>query len=285
MNWRSEPVNVTYHRPTCLEQALSLRAARDVVVLGGGTDIYPAQAGRDLRGEVLDLTAVDALAGITKTSDGWRIGATTRWSDVIAADLPAAFDVLKQAAGEVGSVQIQNSATVAGNLCNASPAADGVPPLLVLDAQVEIASERGGRVVPLAEFILNVRKTALAADEIVTAILVPDVAGCSAFSKLGARKYLVISIAMVAVRLKVSGGVIEQAAVCVGACSPVARRLEGFEAALVGLPVDDPTRWQAALRADIDDKLDPIDDIRADAGYRSGAVVDLVNRTIEMAIL
>jgi CO/xanthine dehydrogenase FAD-binding subunit len=276
---------VTYHRPTRLDQALSLRAVRDVVVLGGGTDIYPAQAGRDLRGEVLDLTAVDGLAGIAKTADGWRIGATTRWSDVIAADLPAAFDALKQAAVEVGSVQIQNSATVAGNLCNASPAADGVPPLLVLDAQIEIASQRGARVVPLAEFILHVRKTALAADEIVTAILVPDVAGRSAFIKLGARKYLVISIAMVAVRLQISGGVIGQAAVSVGACSPVARRLEGLEATLVGSPVDDPARWQAVLQADIDAKLNPIDDIRADAEYRAGAVVDLVNRTIKKAAM
>jgi len=276
---------LTYHRPTRLKEALSICAAHDVVVLGGGTDIFPANEGRDLRGEILDLTAVDGLAGIMKTDAGWRIGATTRWSDVIRADLPAAFDALKQAASEVGSVQIQNSATVAGNLCNASPAADGVPPLLVLDAMIEIASVKGQRVVPLADFVLHVRKTALAPDEIVTAILVPDGTGRSAFTKLGARKYLVISIAMVAVRLQVSGGVIERAAVAVGACSPVAQRLGGFEAALIGAALANPGRWQAALRADIEGVLDPIDDIRADAGYRAGAVLDLVNRTILKAAM
>ncbi len=274
---------LSYHRPTRLKDALALCANGNALALAGGTDIYPARQGRDLIGNVVDLTVVKALAGITKTDEGWRIGATTRWSEVIHADLPPGFDALKQAAAEVGSVQIQNSATVAGNLCNASPAADGVPPLLVLDAVVEIASMRGTRLVPLAEFILNIRQTALASGEIVTAILVPDAAGRSVFSKLGARKYLVISIAMVAVRLEISGGVISQAAVAVGACSPVAQRLSGLEAALIGAAVDHPAIWQSALKADIAARLAPIDDIRADAPYRVGAVVELVNRAIATA--
>ena len=99
------------------------------------------------------------------------IGARTTWTDLVRHPLPPAFDALKQAAREVGSVQIQNVASVAGNLCNASPAADGVPPLLALDAEVELRSARRARAcLPLGDFILGNRRTALQAGELVTAI-------------------------------------------------------------------------------------------------------------------
>ena len=127
-----------YHRPETLGDALALLAETPVTLAAGCTDLFPATELQELPGAVLDLTAIADLRGVCTTSEGWRIGATTTWSDLIAADLPPAFDMLKQAAGEVGSVQIQNAGTIAGNLCNASPAADGVPPLLALDAVVEI---------------------------------------------------------------------------------------------------------------------------------------------------
>lgn len=275
---------MTYHRPNQLSEALRL-AATGAKLLAGGTDLLPAQQGRDLTGAVLDLTAIKALRGISQTPEGWRIGATTRWSDVLNADLPPAFDALKQAAHEVGSVQIQNSGTIAGNLVNASPAADGVPALLVLAARVELTSAQGTRLVALADFITGVRRTALAAGEIVTAIHIPRAAGqgVSAFRKLGARKYLVISIAMVAVRLELAQGHITAAAVAVGACSPVARRLTGFETALLGQSAGKPARWRAGLLADIARILTPIDDIRADAAFRATAVAELVDQAIHDA--
>src|SRR4029077_8004802 len=95
------------------------------------------------------------------------------WTDVLHVPLPRCFDALKGAAREVGSVQIQNRGTVAGNLCNASPAADGVPPLLARDAEVELTSSAGPRRMPLAEFIVGNRKTARRVDEILTAVIVP----------------------------------------------------------------------------------------------------------------
>ncbi len=276
---------MTYHRPDTLDQALQISARPDVHVLAGGTDVYPAQQGRDLPAETLDLTAIDALSGITKTDQGWRIGATTRWSEVAQADLPPGFDALKQAAREVGSLQIQNAGTVAGNLCNASPAADGVPPLLVLEAEVELAAQTGTRRLPLTSFLTGVRQTALGQGEIVSAIHIPDTAcrGQSAFVKLGAREYLVISIAMVAVRLELSGDKITKAAIAVGACSPVAQRLPGLEAALTGQSVNAPDTWQDAMQADISQRLSPIDDIRADAAYRRHAVARLLNQAIAQA--
>ena len=145
---------------------------------------------------------------------------------MIAAPLPPAFDALKAAAAEVGSVQIQNAATVAGNLCNASPTADGVPPLLTLDAEVEVWSAHTKRRMPLAAFLVGPRQTALHPTELVAAIHVPKASGAgqSAFFKLGARKYLVISIAMVAVRISVVNGNLRAAAIAMGSCAPVARR-------------------------------------------------------------
>ena len=192
-----------YHRPVALSDALALLGRGPVTVAAGCTDLFPGIDGPALRGPVLDITAIDGLRGIEASAEGWRIGATTTWSDLLAADLPPAFDMLKAAAREVGSVQIQNTGTVAGNLCNASPAADGVPPLLALDASVELTSTQGTRALPLERFLTGVRQTGRAASEMVTAVTVPRRAGAgvSRFLKLGARRYLVISIAMIAARL------------------------------------------------------------------------------------
>jgi len=276
---------MAYHRPTRLEAALEIRASGDVRLLAGGTDIYPATKARDLVEDILDLTDIAGLGGITQGPDGWRIGAGVTWAEVIHADLPPAFDGLKSAARQVGSAQIQARASVVGNICNASPAADGVPPLLTLKAEVDLASRHGVRRLSLAEFLTGLRQTALRGDEIVTAIHIPaDAAkGRGAFTKLGARKYLVISIAMVAVRLGLKGGRITQAAVGVGAMGPIACRLPGLEAALLGQPPDRPEAWRAALEGDIAARLAPIDDLRADAAYRRAAVAVLIGQTIAKA--
>lgn len=278
---------MAYHRPTNLMDAYGILANESVQILAGGTDVFPAQTGRELQGDIIDITAITELRGITQTDNGWRIGACATWSDVANAALPPGFIALQQAARELGALQIQNSATIAGNLCNASPAADGVPPLLVLEAEVEIGSAKGLRRMPLSDFITGVRKTALQADEIVTAIRIPKTAtlGASAFHKLGARKYLVISICMVAARIQQTGGVIQNAAVSVGACSPVACRLPELEAALVGQKFDAPSAWKIALDQDVNQILAPIDDIRADAGYRKVAAVELINRAITDAAM
>lgn len=272
-----------FARPTEIDEALALLASGNWDVLSGGTDYYPGLRDEPPTAPILDISAIEGLRGVTQTAQGWRIGALATWTDVIRADLPPAFDGLKLAAREVGSVQIQNRATLAGNLCNASPAADGVPPLLVLDASVEVASHAGRRMIPLAEFILGNRHTSLAPGEMVTAIAVPEGAGqgVSSFLKLGARKYLVISIAMVAVRLVIDAGRVTEVAVAVGACSAVAQRLTALEAALAGMPVD---QMERAVTADRISGLSPISDVRASEGYRREAAVELIRRTLREAI-
>jgi CO/xanthine dehydrogenase FAD-binding subunit len=192
------------------------------------------------------------------------------------------FDCLKQAAREVGGVQIQNCGTLVGNLCNASPAADGVPPLLALDAAVELASARGTRVLPLGEFLLGNRRTACAPDELVTAVLVPRPAqdARSVFLKLGARRYLVISIAMVAAAVAVDPERrITRAAVAVGACSSVAVRLESLERDLAGRHLA-PGIGALVTAAHLA-PLAPISDVRGTAAYRRDAAATLVARALE----
>ncbi|MHA3976959.1 FAD binding domain-containing protein [Halovulum sp. GXIMD14794] len=271
---------VAYDRPGELHEALALLARGPMTIAAGCTDLFPATGARALEGPVLDITGIAALRGISLTDPGLRIGGCTTWTDILRADLPPALDMLKQAAAEVGSVQIQNAGTVAGNLCNASPAADGVPCLLALDAEVELASTAGTRTMSLAEFLTGPRRTARAPSELLTAVTIPAeaLAGASRFLKLGARRYLVISIAMVAVRLACEAGCVGDAAVAVGACSGVAQRLPRLEAALIGQPVEGLAglvRNQLIAPA-----LKPISDVRADAAYRERAAVELVRRAL-----
>ena len=270
----------SYQRPTRPDEALQHLARSPFTILAGGTDYYAARVGRPLDEPILDITAIEELRRIEAAADHWRVGAGATWTDLLEASLPPVFDGLKLAAREIGGVQIQNSGTLAGNLCNASPAADGVPALLALDASVELASVRGARNLPLAQFILGPRKTARRADELLTAILVPKprFEARSHFLKLGARKYLVISITMASVVIEHEGGAVREARIAVGACSPVAIRLPALEAALRGQRMS-PRLPEVAIAAHLS-PLAPIDDVRASAEYRLDSALTVIRRTI-----
>lgn len=272
-----------YMRARSLDQALECLARGPCRIIAGGTDVFPALGDKPIRDDILDISGLCALRGITHEPEAghWRLGALTTWTDVIRADLPPWFDGLKLAAREVGAVQIQNAGTVAGNVCNASPAADGTAALLALEARVEVSGPQGLRLMPLGDFVTGVRRTALGPGELVTAVVVPDGGadpGVADFLKLGARHYLVISIAMVSVVLRLRGdGVIGRAAVAVGSCSPVARRLTALEARLTGRA---PRALAALVEAADADELSPIDDVRATADYRREAALTLVRRSL-----
>lgn len=270
-----------YLRPTDLGEALTALKGRQFSILAGGTDFYPARVGCRLPDDVLDITAVPGLSGVRREKDAYRIGALTTWSDVLAAPLPPVFDGLKLAAREIGGRQIQNSGTLAGNLCNASPAADGIPALLALEAEIELSAHDTSRRLPLTAFVVGSRRTARRADELVTAILVPrwSPGARSTFCKLGARRYLVISIVVVAATLEASAdGTVARAAIAVGACSEVAQRLAGLEAKLVGKPL---TSALADLPIEDDlAALTPISDIRGSREYRRAAAMTLLRRCL-----
>ncbi len=271
-----------YFRPKTLEEAVQTLALERAQILSGGTDFYPSLGDRPRRAPIMDVSAISGLRGVTFEPDYIRIGGLTTWSEVISAKLPRAFDALKMAAREIGGVQIQNRGTVAGNLCNASPAADGVPPLLALNAEIELVSAAGSRQVSLSDFIVGNRKTLIKRDEILTSVLVPrDIEDAvSTFLKLGTRRYLVISIAMVAVVLKPddAGGVAD-ARVAVGSCSVRAQRLSELERALIGAPL------RAGLGSIVAPRhlgvLSPISDVRATADYRLEAAETLVARALD----
>jgi CO/xanthine dehydrogenase FAD-binding subunit len=273
-----------FARPADLAEALRLIAEPGARILAGGTDVFPAAGERPLSGRYIDVTALAGSRTIEVDADWLRIGSAITWSDIAKADLPPAFAALQTAAREVGGIQIQNRGTIAGNLCNASPAADGVPPLLILDAQVELASARGLRLLPLPDFIAGNRRTALARDEIMTAVLVPrqPSSAHSSFLKLGARRYLVISIVMVAVLLDCADGIVRAARVAVGACSAAAKRLPDVERRLIGAPAT--ANLSERVEPEQLAALAPIDDLRASAGYRTDAALTLLRRAIDLCL-
>ena len=274
-----------YFRPRTLHEALDTLTRHGGQILSGGTDFFPALGERPISNPVIDVSGVAELRGLSIGADEIRIGGLTTWTEILRAPLPSCFDALKAAAREVGSIQIQNRGTVAGNLCNASPAADGVPPLLTLDAEVELASQAGVRRLPLAKFLVGNRKTVRRADEVLSAVVVPrglDNAR-SAFLKLGSRRYLVISIVMVAAVVQADAeGRVAQARVAVGACSAVARRLVELEESLVGTKAE--SGFSDLVAAEHLAGLAPIDDVRATADYRRDATLTLVKRALEACV-
>ena len=271
-----------YLRPHMLDEALRALAGAPLSILAGGTDFFPARVGRADEEDILDITAIGELRGIRENERGFRIGALTTWSDIASAALPSYFDCLKLAAREVGGQQIQNAATVAGNLCNASPAADGVPALLSLEAEVELARAGAQRMLPLSEFIVGNRRTRREPAELVTAIHVPHwgSAARSSFRKLGARKYLVISIVMVSGVVETDArSVVTRAALAVGSCSSVAQRLHELERELIGAKLDPNLSSRVGLEHLA--TLAPITDVRGTAEYRVDAALTLVRRILE----
>jgi len=277
--------NSLYFRPRTLDEAVHVLGAHGGQILSGGTDFFPALGDRAVVGPVIDVSGLSEIKGIAVTTDQIRLGGRTTWSEVVAAPLPRCCDALKSAAREIGGIQIQNRGTVAGNLCNASPAADGVPPLLALDAEIELHSSAGSRRVPLADFITGNRKTLRRPDEILTSVVVPRALDDtrSAFLKLGTRRYLVISIVMVAAVVKTdSAGHVAEARIAVGSCSATAQRLFALERALIGAPAR--TGLGAIASPQHLMPLSPIDDVRATASYRTDAALTLIGRALDACV-
>ncbi|MEZ5657395.1 MAG: xanthine dehydrogenase family protein subunit M [Burkholderiaceae bacterium] len=282
-------------RPADLDDALSVLAdgvavGRVPTPLAGATDLYPALAGLPRPHEAfLDLSGLAELRGVEQVEIGsrpfWRLGALTRWSELARGPLRRPdWAALCEAAGEIGARQIQNRGTIGGNLCHASPAADGIVALLALDAQVQLRRSGGVRRLPLDGFVLGPRQTALGAGELLESVLIPVAAGrrTSRFLKLGQRRYLVISAVMVAGGITWNElGRVASARIAVGACGPRAVCLPWLAQAACG-------RDQAGLAALADQAwpgdalapLTPIDDIRGSAGWRLESAQVLVRRLL-----
>ncbi len=271
-----------YQKVTSWEEALNALTQPEITILAGGTDLYADERFPHKNSRLVDISQLKSNRLIVEDEGGWWLDALMTWSDVNAANLPPIFDGLKTAARQIGGVQIQNAGTIGGNISNASPAADSVPPLMTLNAEVEIRNLDGTRLVPLGDFILGRRKTILGSGEMISRIFVPkpDGYGVSDFIKIGGRAYLVISPVMVAGMFDLSETkTINSCRIVVGACSEVAQKMDSISNRLVGLHVSDITRFE--LTSDDFAGLTPISDGRASAEYRLQSAKTLVARLLK----
>jgi len=268
-----------YLRPDNLEEALASLSEKPRILLAGGTDFFPARVGKPINENVLDITGITSLRTIEITGKGIKIGALTTWSDIVHSNLPPAFNGLKKAAITIGGIQTQNAATICGNICNASPAADSVPNLMALEAKVKLQSLNQTRILKLEDFLLGNRKTARKPNELVSEILIPspNENTCGNFEKLGARAYLVISIVMVGAVVELDNQkTVVNLKIAVGSCSPVAKRLRLLEKEAVGQKLK-----SIRIEPKHINSLKPIDDIRATANYRANIIPELLTRVVK----
>jgi len=230
-------------RPHSLDEALTVLAknSETVTVIAGGTDVIPGMQQGDVRfcatQTVLDVHHLTELRSVIKDGAGWRLGAALTFSEIAAhARIRAEFPLLAQAAASIGSVQIRNRATIAGNFVNNAACADSVPPLLVYDARVHVRSLKGEREVPLAEFLLAPNITVLARDELVTEVLLPAVPSGYAgrFFKLGRRRGIAVSRITLALLLKMNASAVADVRIAGGAVTPIGARFPELESSVRG---------------------------------------------------
>jgi carbon-monoxide dehydrogenase small subunit/xanthine dehydrogenase small subunit len=240
-------------------------------LLAGGTDLMVEIAsGKSRPGLVLDLWSVGALRGVRAEEGGLRLGALTTCAELRSSALVGTqAPLLARAAREVGAVQIQQRATLGGNLGTASPAADLNPVLFALGARVRLASRRGLRELAVEDFVTGYRATALAQGELIESVLIPhrDPSARQAFRKVGTRRAQSIAKIVVALELVVDGGRIVRARAAAGSVAERTLRLAALERVLGGAPPE-PERLRAAARAAARDDARPQDDVRSTASYR-----------------
>ncbi len=269
----------TYLAPCRLGEALQAMADGDATVLCGGTDLAPQteSGARQYTAKLLNIRRIEGLAGIEAKGAEVRIGAATTISEIRRSPvLTEIAPVLVAAAEHFASDQIRNAASLGGNLCNASPASDMSPPLLILGASVELACWRDGaaqtRRIPLDQFFVSPGKTVRLPQELLTAVLFdrPAADFVGKFRKSGPRPALEISTVSVAFGARVANGKLSAVRVAMGSVAPTPLRARHVEAALEDKSLDAAT-IAAAVGATVDDAK-PIDDVRASAWYRSHLV-------------
>jgi CO/xanthine dehydrogenase FAD-binding subunit len=275
------------HRPEALSGALELLdALGDCRPIAGGTDLLLFLRDGTIRARhLVDVTGIDEMRGISLEDGEIRIGAATPLSEVAASELIAEMaPALAEAVSQIGSAQTRNQGTIGGNICNASPAADSAPPLLVLDARLDVSSKAGGRTIPVGELFAGPKVNSLERGELVKAIRIPEPTEGSgaSFQKLGRRRGSTLSVVNAAAYVKLDGGRCSAARLALGAIATTPIRVTPAEGLLVGR---EPTEAviEAAASA-CRECVSPVDDIRGSAGYRRDMSAVLVRRAITGAL-
>jgi CO/xanthine dehydrogenase FAD-binding subunit len=257
--------------PRSLEEALSVKAEHpDAVPIQGGTDVMVELNFDRRRPEVLlNLNEVPELRGWSRENGRLRLGSGLTYAEAMEGEVAESLPVLAEASRTVGSPQIRARGTIGGNLGTASPAGDALPPLLVEGAEVELASLRGVRVVPLGEFLVGPKRNAAEPDELITAVFVAPSGGGQTFMKVGPRNAMVIAVCSLAVVVDRGRGELRAA---YGSAGPV-----------VGL-VSCPIGEAESLPERVAEAASPIDDVRGTAAYRGHALRVLARRALERVL-
>jgi carbon-monoxide dehydrogenase medium subunit len=275
--------------PRNVDDCLKILSERggEAKLVAGGTDLLPQLKNGLLKpAYVVDLSGVSALKALSSANGaGLRLGsAVTARAIELDPQIRARYASLAESGALVGSVQVRNLATVGGNLCNAAPSADMAPPLLALDAEALIVGPKGERRVPLAAFFVGVRKTVLAADELLLELVVPSPGPRSGghYLRHTPRRELDIAVVGVASQLTLRDGVCGNARIALASVAPTPVRAVAAETALVGQPVT-PALIERAAELAID-AARPISDQRGSADYRRHLVRVLTRRTLTVAL-
>ncbi len=277
-----------YSAPTSIAEAVQLLQHGEATIVAGGTDLTPqTEAGvREFAATLINIQRIEEMRGISVSNGRYRIGGLTTVTDILESELLAAdVPVLVDAADHFASPQIRNASSLAGNLCNASPAGDMVIPLLLLDAEAELVSWSDGSVstrsVPLSDFFTGPGRTVMKADELMTAVefAQPGEGYVAAFIKSGPRPALEISTVSMGVAGVVKAGVIHGVRVSIGAVAPIPLRARETEAALEGNKLDEALFELAAETAS--GEVKPIDDVRASSWYRKHLTGVYIRRALE----
>jgi CO/xanthine dehydrogenase FAD-binding subunit len=257
--------------PRSLDEALRLRAELpDALPLQGGTDLMVDLNFDRRRPEtLLNLNEVAELKGWSRENGVVRLGSGLTYTDAMDAKLAALLPALAEASRTVGSPQIRNRGTLGGNLGTASPAGDALPPLLISECEVELASARGERRLPLESFLVGPKRNALALDELIVGVRVRCGSGAETFMKVGPRNAMVIAVVSLALGVDRERGVLSAA---FGSAGPTAT--------LVTAPLDDVDSFAEHVAA----AASPIDDVRGTAPYRRHALRVLAARALERCL-
>ena len=254
--------------PRSFDEALRIKSERPLALpIQGGTDVMVAlNFDRGRPEAILNLNEVDELRGWSRENGTLRLGAGLTYAEVEHGELREVLPALAEASRTVGSPQIRNRGTIGGNLGAASPAGDALPPLLLEDAEVECASVRGRRLVPLGDFVTGVKRNALAPDELIAAVRLRPSEAPQTFMKIGPRNAMVIAV----VSLAVSAG--DELRASFGSASP--------RPMLVTAPRSEAESFPERVAA----AAAPIDDVRGTEAYRRHALRVLAHRALERVL-
>jgi aerobic carbon-monoxide dehydrogenase medium subunit len=277
-----------YERPGSLQEALDLlaTAGRNAWVMAGGTDLLVRMKGGFIEPDlIVDIKAIKELASVRQTDEGFLIGAAVPCAALGEAEaLKAAWPGVVEAANRIGSKQIQGRCTIAGNLCNASPAADSVPALVAANAQVIVAGAAGKRSIAVLDILTGPGKTSLGRDEIIEAIKLGNRAprSADAYLRFIPRTEMDIAVVGVGVNLSLDGdGRITAARVALGAVAPTVLLVSEAADAIVGTKLDDDAL--AGLAAACSAACRPIDDKRGTVEFRKKVAGVLARRAAAIA--